>query len=174
MDDKVEFKMVLSSPLLLQGLAEYGPDVVGLDSVWKYTKYKIPVWVLVFPVATKSSVGAYFICSDGTAESLRWCIEKVLLKVPARNWWPLVMIDHDDAERLACELNGFKVLLCRFHSKATFTEKVKQLLPQKDVAEAHGHKEGTVLRLVQSEEIQKWPGKVGPRVLQLWMGRCAL
>ena len=105
--DGVHFRMVMTSKILVNNLRKYGSNIVGLDAVWKYTKYKTPVWIVVFPGWDTSYVGAYFLCSDGTAEALTWCL-KALLSEIGDHWHPLVMIDHDDGEKKAVESVGVK------------------------------------------------------------------
>ena len=101
----VNFQMVLTTEEMLNGFGCFAQQVVGLDAVWKYTKYKIPIWAVVFATSESSYVGSYFISSDGTAESIGWCLSKLLSKLPS-TFKPFVMIDHDDAERLAIQMNN--------------------------------------------------------------------
>lgn len=46
-DGEYHFTVTLSSAKLIKCLSEYGKHYVGLDLVWKYTKTKCPIWVLV-------------------------------------------------------------------------------------------------------------------------------
>ena len=103
--DGIHYNLVMTSPCLLQNLVQYGDKVVGLDAVWKYTVYKTPIWILVFSAKGKSYVGAYFICTDGTADSVGWCLTQIQRKL-SPSWKPFFMIDHDEAEKAAIEACG--------------------------------------------------------------------
>lgn len=99
--EMAEFCLLLTSVKLLEAKEIYGVKVVGLDSVWKWTRHRIPIWLVVVETPKGGLVVAYIISTDGTHHQLSRA-----LAVLFPNHKPLVMIDHDDTERLACHLNG--------------------------------------------------------------------
>ena len=99
--EEAEFCLLLTTPTLLNAKVEHSANVVGLDSVWKWTKHQIPIWLVVVDTPKGGLVVAYIISTDGTHLQL-----SSALLVLFEEHKPFVMIAHDNTVRLACQENG--------------------------------------------------------------------
>ena len=99
--EEAEFCLLLTTPTLLNAKVEHGTNVVGLDSVWEWTKHQLPIWLVVVDTPKGGLVVAYIISTDDAHLQL-----SSALLVLFEEYKPFVMIDHDSTERLACRENG--------------------------------------------------------------------
>jgi hypothetical protein len=93
----VKFTLTLSTPFLQGELRKYGSKVVGLDSVYKLTDLRIPIWVVVVSTGKGSLLCAVIVSTSGAGADLAPALAVLFPDDPK----PVVMIDHDNAERLA-------------------------------------------------------------------------
>jgi hypothetical protein len=66
------WKIIITEKTLLWGLATHGKEIIGLDSVYKFTKYGFPTWLVVFCHAVHHEGVTAVICpaNSSTAEIL--------------------------------------------------------------------------------------------------------
>lgn len=114
---EVHFTVVLTTPALQEARRKFGSKVIGLDSVWKWTKLHIPIWLLVVDTGTNGGlVVAVVISTSGTADCLARALKQIFSD-DGDEIKPKVMIDHDQAERGAVLQLG--VCECLFRSNFT-------------------------------------------------------
>lgn len=112
----IDFTLVLSTPALLEARHKYGARVVGLDSVWKWTKHHIPIWLVV--VDTESHGGlvvGVIVSTSGSSDTIALGLDYILGTDS-----PKVMIDHDAAERKAVDTLGVLSFTILSHYLASF------------------------------------------------------
>lgn len=103
--DKVKFTLVLTTPTLQEARRKYGARVVGLDSVYKWTKHHIPIWLLVVDTDTHGGlVVAVIISTSGSGRSLKEALHSIFGDDEEEA--PTFMIDHDEAEAWALRALG--------------------------------------------------------------------
>jgi hypothetical protein len=126
---------------LVEAYKTYGREVFGLDSIWKWTRHRVPFWILTVEAPGNGGlVVAIINASQGTAHLLSPALQAFMDKAGiAADDMPAGMIDHDPAELKALvtiKVNLFlklnlpfqaKPILCRFHSHATFSDKATLL-----------------------------------------------
>lgn len=112
------WQIILASDKLLDAGAEYGLEVIGLDSRFKNTDVQFPLSVItaackdrvVFPIGV-------MISSSATTEAYEQFLNKISMEIDQRLngelWDPYGMIDHCDQERKA------------FKSRQSFGRKVR-------------------------------------------------
>lgn len=119
----VRFGLLLTTPYLNQVRRKYGNAVLGLDSVWKWTKLGIPIWLLVADIQTHGGIiVAIIVSSTGGGRRLGKALKHLFLEDPEGDSKPIFMIDHDDAERIAVEYIEVRdnVILLTFSSHNSF------------------------------------------------------
>ena len=135
---------VIASHLQLKALIRFGKEIVGLDSVYKWTKYRICIWALVvsddnghglvtawcisttsdghhvhkFIQIVKSAIKKFVKCADSTFD--------------VHSWNPIFSIDKDEAEANGITLAGHRFVLCEFHVAKTLNRRFS-MLPQVEV-----------------------------------------
>jgi len=94
------FSVFLSTKYLLDKLRLYGKNVIGLDSVYKFTEQKYPTWLIScqLPIG-KGICCAVIVTNDGSHNILEKYLKKLLELLP--DWTPKVTIDHDQVEARA-------------------------------------------------------------------------
>jgi len=95
-NDRRPFLIVLAAPNARKIVREWGQRVVGLDGLYKATRYGLPLYALV--------------ASDTDGHT--WPIAMAL---GDGDWRPIVMIDKDARERAAIVALGLEFVLCDFH-----------------------------------------------------------
>lgn len=94
------FGVVLTTPYLSEVRKQYGAKVIGLDSVWKWTKLRIPIWLLVVDtVAYGGIVVAIIVSTSGCGDTLGEALAHIFGDEPPSKF----MIEHDEAERVAVQ-----------------------------------------------------------------------
>lgn len=97
-DDALHFTVAITSKTLLNTFLKYGQKVFGLDSVYKYTDCRIPVWTVVVNTPMGATVVGYIVSTEGTSDFLR---DALAALKPDGIEKAYCMIDHDDTERKA-------------------------------------------------------------------------
>lgn len=98
--NEIAFTVCLSTAWLLEKQQEFSPTVIGLDSVWKYTKYNIPLWVITAKTPYGGIVVAFIFSTDASHCQLKASLQKLFPRVDSASKL-MVMIDHDEVERKA-------------------------------------------------------------------------
>lgn len=111
-DADSDWMIVLIHPYILEDFLLFETrNILGLDAVYKWTKYRLPVYQLAFADALgEGRPIAYCIMQNDTAEnvtkflvSFRSLLESLIPNLPP----PFVMIDHDDKELAAVRAVGW-------------------------------------------------------------------
>jgi hypothetical protein len=123
-----EWEIVVAQELLVRTYIKYllNDSPVGLDGIFKLHKNHHGILQLCFmhPVTNRAFPFAYAIMRNADADSIEKflsSVKKYLDETYKISWKPIMMIDKDAAERLACERLGFTYFLCNFHDSVTFT-----------------------------------------------------
>jgi hypothetical protein len=133
-----DYEIFVTYDAALKGLKEHGNENIGLDSVYKFTKYRHPMWIIVYRHKKSGSgvCAGFCFASSKEAKHVKNFMTWMKEKVEAHNstpdepfvWSPIVMIDRDEAERKGLSLAGFLYILCNFHSTVEISQKLNQLI----------------------------------------------
>jgi hypothetical protein len=126
--EESEWVVVLSNAVLLKELATVGSEIIGLDAVFKWTKYRLPCWqVLYVNKCNTGTAAAYILADSDAAQRLQVGLQQIKAAVRQynANWNPTVMIDMDRTERKALIDESFRFLLCEFHLSKWLTHITK-------------------------------------------------
>ncbi len=163
------WKIILTEKTLLQGLATHGNEIVGLDSVYKFTKYGFPMWLLVYRHSQylEGMTAAICLASSGDAENITFFldfIKRQVEEVSKKPWNPIVMIDKDSAERKACEDVNLQHVLCNYHSTVAINRALNKRTTNK---ESRGKLWGLIKNLQRSKSEREFDGKITETLKQM-------
>jgi len=99
--DAVEYCFCWTTEKLLDAFQKYGHgQVFGLDSIWKWTKHRLPFWALSIEIRGYGGIIVAIIgASQGTTNLLTPALRAFLQKAnTTADVMPVCMIDHDPAE----------------------------------------------------------------------------
>jgi hypothetical protein len=113
------FVIVFMAPLSSTIASTCRREIVGLDSIYKWSKHGFPAWALVagderghaWPLALAVGLSG----SWRIIHRFLDVIKKKLDESLGEDWQPIVNIDKDEAERKALEAIGLPYILCDFH-----------------------------------------------------------
>ncbi len=137
LDPETDWKIEFAPDLLLRTYIKYRdePSPIGSDGIFKLNKNHHGLFQLCFmhPVTFRGFPFAYSMMRNADANSIENFfsnVKKYLHDTYQITWNPIMMIDKDSAERLACEKLGFKYFLCNFHDSVTFTAAINLHVPE--------------------------------------------
>ena len=130
-DPDKDWIIVITNQTLLDSLYKHGKKIIGLDGVFKFVKYRYPLWILV---CQDSETGEGITCAFAVANAntpaniakFLSFIQDQVWKNVAEDWDPIVMIDKDPSESLACAQLGLRYILCNFHVSVTLLQRMNQ------------------------------------------------
>ena len=79
----MEYCIVIQSFAMRQNMADYGQEVIGVDSVYKLTRDRNPLWAIT-AIDSKSNMGVLcglILGGSSTTEVLQTGLQKLLEKV---------------------------------------------------------------------------------------------
>ena len=129
-----DFLIILSSPELIETAVKYGQNLVGIDGIWKWMRYRLPVWIMIVIDEFIEAIPVFI--GIGATEDTNHLslflreVKKTIEKHTHSEWAPFVMIDHSEPELAACMEHGLQPLMCDFHA----TKAISRNLPPLDSA----------------------------------------
>jgi len=145
----------------LDGLASDGRENIGLDSVFKFTSYRHPTWIVVYRHKKSGRGVCAGLCFASSKEAIHvknfmnWLRNLVEKKNSKENqvfrWDPVVMIDHDESERKGLLDAGFMFILCNFHVTVDISPKLNSLVKDPE----HRTQIWEILKMVQRSKTKE-------------------
>lgn len=178
--DNTNWFIVLSNPMLEEAVFKFGSDLVGLDSVFKFSVEQFPLWLVVIN-CDGYGIACYFILGSHSNEqvlspALQFIQKRQnsLLKDKGLDtiWTPRFMIDKDQVEFNAVQSIDCKAYLCQFHYhktwETTLKDKVKDLELRNQLS--------TLLKVIEHSKSEedldsnlKLLKKVSPPLVKTWL-----